>query len=1771
MAFYHDFTVEDSYRRINKSLDNTKVEDRLKNVQSYKGKPWYKMPNARGTESADTFPSFLGTREIDHNYQPSFVPSSERQEIFNTINETDASFNNNNNSNNNDFLRPGGEVELQRHGALTPINPEELQHKTIDNEKDVNKNLKREEEDHTKRKKPLGGNILNKKFRRNILQATSKIPLIEADNEGNSMVSTGMFEKSELRENLLKLQDIAFDGFRERIHKKWDVFKTEFLTSHLRGLSVWQEIPVMIIRSGCGVTHAQLESMLKVLPERFQNKRARLRYFEFVEYFGVLHENGMVSEPEPIVIVEDEEEEKEVKTSNKEEASDEESVVVEHDVSTKADTSNDNIQQDEIPIKIDDDTSVKEIEGIPLNMENHVKYNDKSNVKQREENEKKIDSTKIVDKSSISNDDNNNNNKDRSNNNEDESDKLKVIPQNEETVVEKKVVVESDNAENVVEETSKSKAVEGDEEEKKIEDDKVDDESTVQIGRHGAKIANDYMKYENVHELDQNAENIDEDAKYEKRAELMDNAIEATRTFSAVLIQSSARGFIVRRRDKLRKALGHCLSREEGWLRRCLREWHLYTKRMCGVRYHCKRQLYKWRRYTRRLKQHRKTFKGCYWTFHVWRKYVADELYSKAKAQNVAHIFNTYWLLKHFKHFKMYYLKNRARRKFIAQKCKEMDDIRSRKAVKLWHEWAAHQAIVLKNWREKGRAFAKGNYVNRNIVWFAIWRYQAYLQILVDERSLKWWAYPRGVHSVPKAASFGYKEVLPALPSVEDVSLKHRDDVQIKVREHLQDYCVDLAEANAENDAYLRAIHFACVSRVGRKFLSGLKMNLIDKRKNRYAVSWYRKRLLRKVFKKYHRVITKIIADRHLKKKNIVKVRKGSADFPSLFSQDDVQNPKAWNKNKSEVEPLLSPKVNVGDAGKVEDGKTPDEIAKTAIEIAAEMEQKLLEEQRLKDEKVRIERERRRNNLIQAEKRRNERMAQAKEEWEADIIRRRRALEDGKEISKRFKSAKTRAHEVRIIDTIKTELDSEAYGIKREVEAKVKKEEEAITKQHRSDVIKHMTALRQKRGGMLVNAVYKVWEEVEQKYVKELATLCLRRMRIFVTQKNSLKLYKRRRLKNWLRICSRLRYLDRGMPLYYSMRVKWSTLNRWLDGVYQRHRLATPRIGLKIARRKKLLQYFSSCVDGEFAIPHSLLQSHPRALFSRWVEYTQMEVCYKEIVGLCRKRRRLQTLLFGFKSFELLLKRKYTIEKRKKSERFNLIRATLDLQTWKSRLLAPYRRLTTTWTRKKNRFITYKLKLNSRKADSFKKFERRWEASIRKRIKLEKRMLFLEFLSRGRTTYDLEAIKIPDRLLDEEDISLGKEFTDINDVNQNCYAVSVDIYLTDWVSGLSINLQQTAGEPISTPLRGSDDGTKKTFTLNVEGEEKERLVRVEMNVGNIVGRIRFITSTGRKSPWYGKLPSKKITPVEGDRTRSIDFAEIIGFCGRSRFNDFTDLGIIVRYPKDACVFSNCWRPEEGLDLKSQQSQFATVLRMRSCDLLASYDRAKAFMRKVRATGNKSFVPTCFQENCEALGKWYFEALSRGLIGVYDDVEEGEARLAKGQILERDGEEMIRIAKEKLQSIVEYRTDGNHEVRPYYTQGARLSREILEDIQLLEDTISEGKKVIEDGKQLVIEARKMLPQLPVTMTLKKYFERLYDLALMSESLGAEAFKKRSKGLTEEMAEAEQHQMEMGEMKQEKNTSDLRNMNVQSGLGADIAGAFGAVNSMKEAHIVNAFKM
>ena len=60
---------------------------------------------------------------------------------------------------------------------------------------------------------------------------------------------------------------------------------------------------------------------------------------------------------------------------------------------------------------------------------------------------------------------------------------------------------------------------------------------------------------------------------------------------------------------------------------------------------------------------------------------------------------------------------------------------------------------------------------------------------------------------------------------------------------------------------------------------------------------------------------------------------------------------------------------------------------------------------------------------------------------------------------------------------------------------------------------------------------------------------------------------------------------------------------------------------------------------------------------------------------------------------------------------------------------------------------------------------------------------------------------------------------------------------------------------------------------------------------------------------------------------------------------------------------------------------------------------------------------------------------------------------------------------------------NMKSKPFYTQSAKLSREILEEIQILEESIVEGKKVVDAGVHMAVEARKKLPQLPVTISLK----------------------------------------------------------------------------------------
>lgn len=84
-----------------------------------------------------------------------------------------------------------------------------------------------------------------------------------------------------------------------------------------------------------------------------------------------------------------------------------------------------------------------------------------------------------------------------------------------------------------------------------------------------------------------------------------------------------------------------------------------------------------------------------------------------------------------------------------------------------------------------------------------------------------------------------------------------------------------------------------------------------------------------------------------------------------------------------------------------------------------------------------------------------------------------------------------------------------------------------------------------------------------------------------------------RELKRRLRLCKRLQYLDRGMPIYYRYKLRWKCFTRWLycvDGSYQ---LLPPHL-------TKTLPRYAPCLrprNTSFVSPGPGLTSHttPRA------------------------------------------------------------------------------------------------------------------------------------------------------------------------------------------------------------------------------------------------------------------------------------------------------------------------------------------------------------------------------------------------------------------------------------------------------------------------------------------------------------------------------------------------------------------------------------------------
>ena len=262
--------------------------------------------------------------------------------------------------------------------------------------------------------------------------------------------------------------------------------------------------------------------------------------------------------------------------------------------------------------------------------------------------------------------------------------------------------------------------------------------------RFSTRVATEWDAYKaenNIDTVESNQPNDQDDDQDDAISHHIDLSLEEVRSLSATCIQSATRGMLARKSTRLRRALALCMRHSEAILRTIVRVWAEYTRARWKVRVTCRRPLHRWLRYIRRLRQHRLTFRVCYWSFYVWRRTTNALVYSRHKVCNLLDIYRTSVVLHCFRVWKKWYVERKQHKELDQQRTHHMNAFKIRQVLGHWHPWAAKRSQLLKNWREKGSHLAAQNHLARRLTWFAMWKYLTYLSAVVKERSVLYWLF----------------------------------------------------------------------------------------------------------------------------------------------------------------------------------------------------------------------------------------------------------------------------------------------------------------------------------------------------------------------------------------------------------------------------------------------------------------------------------------------------------------------------------------------------------------------------------------------------------------------------------------------------------------------------------------------------------------------------------------------------------------------------------------------------------------------------------------------------------------------------------------------------------------------------------------------------------------------------------------------------------------------------------------------------------------------
>lgn len=522
--------------------------------------------------------------------------------------------------------------------------------------------------------------------------------------------------------------------------------------------------------------------------------------------------------------------------------------------------------------------------------------------------------------------------------------------------------------------------------------------------------------------------------------------------------------------------------------------------------------------------------------------------------------------------------------------------------------------------------------------------------------------------------------------------------------------------------------------------------------------------------------------------------------------------------------------------------------------------------------------------------------------------------------------------------------------------------EGAITKLAVGNELEYVSNFKVHAADNLVTVLTKINREIQLELLKAETKKYFRALRGPLSEKLSLMMYNRKKLANYIRLCKRLIAINRKMPRFRRLKTMWIIFNRWLKLVESEQMNVTPGLIPSVKRTCQLLPGYSNLLASKgiteivyvSSVKLSNASSDFGATFLRWQMCVQETKIFTLLEQKAAELDRLMTMYKVFYAFRFHLRHSDSLEKRKQTIGFPIIRVKTDLDQITKRFISLRRMglqfVVGNYNRK---FVAYTVQ-DARSSLSFKRFLRSYKAAVSLRLTTEQRVLSESFEHRGQQEFiDVRAPKSLPNSMSRLD---GKRFADpyiSNDDNGKGCWVPAGYRL----SILRLNMQEGVGivgwqvvwsadtaKEIQSRKRGKWNGAAMNIhELHVPEGDFCQGVEYLYDASSIVGlRLRFVW--GGWSKWVGGKTSMSTLPLylnanmsqrmqfEDEYTPAGDDEEqhpamprsfIVGFTGleSGTTKNATCLGIVVRKVIHQHLFSYSWVQdcidrinEEGRDM-----------------------------------------------------------------------------------------------------------------------------------------------------------------------------------------------------------------------------------------------------------------